>query len=185
MGYEDKCLSCYGSGKDWQDRQCRKCGGSGKVKPYRRTINLHEGAKLGWNEMFSTIRLGDPKACCVCSKPLPGRKRTFCCSDCRMGYLWRIWKGAHWQKRTIYCRDGAACKACGEVFESPIRPGGPAYPEFASLQLDHIKPLHLGGDESPANFQLLCGPCHQKKSAAEHRARAARVPLAHPTTEDR
>ncbi len=31
--------------------------------------------------------------------------------------------------------------------------------------VDHIMPLALGGEHSPSNIQLLCGPCNLRKSA--------------------
>lgn len=179
MGYIDKCPTCYGSGKSfaydkatdsYPECACRRCGGSGKVAPYRVSIGLSEGASLGWNEMESSPRYGDEGCCVACNSLLPKRKRSFCGPSCKRGYLWRVWKGARWQKRAVACRDGSACKACGEVFESPIRPGGKPYPDYAMLELDHIRPLHRGGNESPANCQLLCIPCHREKTQRERRS---------------
>lgn len=37
-----------------------------------------------------------------------------------------------------------------------------------AVEVDHIKPLHLGGDDSHTNLQGLCKECHKKKSADEH-----------------
>jgi 5-methylcytosine-specific restriction protein A len=55
-------------------------------------------------------------------------------------------------------RDQWTCQQCGKV--------------TAHLQVDHIKPLSEGGNESDQNKQSLCVPCHEKKSAAEcHRAK--------------
>lgn len=171
MGYHDRCTSCYGAGIRWDDAACRRCGGSGKSKPYRRALTMVEGEKLGWSELVSFFqrRVSD-KHCVVCSALLPGRRKTFCSDACERGYMWRVWKGAHWQKRAVANRDGAACKRCGEVFERPIVEGGPDYPDFAKLQLDHIRPLHLGGTEHPENCQLLCEDCHKAKSARERSA---------------
>jgi 5-methylcytosine-specific restriction endonuclease McrA len=33
------------------------------------------------------------------------------------------------------------------------------------FHLDHIMPLHRGGEHAPHNLQLLCGPCNLRKSA--------------------
>ena len=178
MSYHTKCTKCYGRGttlffsKDGDSAEglCNRCGGTGKIKPYRKAITLQEGAGIGWNEMESSPRYCDDKCCVACNKPLP-KRRSFCSDGCKRGYLWRVWKGAHWQKRAIAHRDGAACKACGEVFESPIRDGGKPYPDYSSLQLDHIKALHLGGDESPSNCQMLCIPCHAAKTKRERVSR--------------
>ena len=37
---------------------------------------------------------------------------------------------------------------------------------------DHILPLHLGGKTEGTNLQLLCKPCHRRKSATETTERA-------------
>ena len=37
----------------------------------------------------------------------------------------------------------------------------------ASQQVDHIKPIHLGGDDSHTNLQGICEQCHKEKSADE------------------
>lgn len=34
-------------------------------------------------------------------------------------------------------------------------------------QIDHIEPWFLGGGEELENGQLVCTPCHQKKTAQE------------------
>lgn len=57
-------------------------------------------------------------------------------------------------------RDGRLCVLCGQ----------------AATEVDHIKPIALGGSWSLDNAQSLCGSCHLLKTmreAAERRARAA------------
>ena len=36
-----------------------------------------------------------------------------------------------------------------------------------ATELDHIKPLHQGGTDTPENRQGLCGECHLEKSVTE------------------
>lgn len=45
----------------------------------------------------------------------------------------------------------------------------------AATEVDHILPLHRGGDDAPHNLQPLCHDCHASKSAMERggRRRAA------------
>lgn len=167
MGLATKCLSCYGSGKSWQDGPCRRCGGSGAVAPYRVSINLTDGEALGWNVMESSPKYRDDGCCSSCNQKLTGRKTSFCSKDCERGYMWRVWKGARWQKRAVAHRDGSACRCCGEVHESPIRPGGKPYPNYSELEMDHIIPLHRGGSEKPENCQMLCEKCHASKTRRE------------------
>lgn len=40
--------------------------------------------------------------------------------------------------------------------------------------VDHITPLHMGGDDQDSNKELLCTECHDAKSAREAGARAGR-----------
>ena len=49
-------------------------------------------------------------------------------------------------------RDGWRCQDCGKA---------------GRLECDHVRPLHLGGDNSPENLQALCIACHLVKTRAE------------------
>lgn len=53
-------------------------------------------------------------------------------------------------------RDMGLCQPC--LREGRMTP-------FA--QVDHIKPKHLGLDNSPPNLQCICSTCHAEKSARE------------------
>jgi 5-methylcytosine-specific restriction protein A len=39
-----------------------------------------------------------------------------------------------------------------------------------ATEVDHIRPLHMGGTDDGANLQGLCHECHRKKTAQELRA---------------
>jgi 5-methylcytosine-specific restriction endonuclease McrA len=61
-------------------------------------------------------------------------------------------------RERIILRDGAACRICGKM--------------IGRLEVDHITPLHLGGNEgSDANRQLLCRDCHRAKTEREGKSR--------------
>ena len=70
-------------------------------------------------------------------------------------------RGSAWMKiRTrILRRDKGLCQEC-------LRNGRPT----EATKVDHITPLHLGGDDNDENLQSLCGPCHDAKTAEEARA---------------
>jgi 5-methylcytosine-specific restriction enzyme A len=73
--------------------------------------------------------------------------------DPRQDRSTRANRGRRWMKlrAQILARD-PVCKSCNRA---------------ASQQVDHIKPLAQGGDDSYANLQGLCIPCHQAKTASE------------------
>jgi 5-methylcytosine-specific restriction endonuclease McrA len=45
-----------------------------------------------------------------------------------------------------------------------------------ATQLDHIIPLHLGGEDHESNLQGLCVECHEQKTTREARDRLAGSP---------
>jgi 5-methylcytosine-specific restriction endonuclease McrA len=51
---------------------------------------------------------------------------------------------------------------------------GASAPDVKLIQ-DHIIGLAAGGLDVPANYQWLCGPCHDTKTAAERAAGRARA----------
>ena len=59
-------------------------------------------------------------------------------------------------RQRILVRDGAACVKCGCGL---------------NLEIDHTIPLHLGGQESDINRQVLCVDCHHAKSVQEEKDR--------------
>lgn len=63
--------------------------------------------------------------------------------------------GTAWDKlrATILDRDNHLCQAC-------LRNGRPV----PGNQVDHIKPKAKGGTDDESNLEVLCRPCHDKKS---------------------
>lgn len=43
-------------------------------------------------------------------------------------------------------------------------------PLEATLEIDHVVPLHLGGSNHMSNLQALCPACHARKTQAERGA---------------
>jgi hypothetical protein len=54
-------------------------------------------------------------------------------------------------RQLVWQRDQGRCVYCGATSE---------------LQLDHQIPVSMGGSNTEANLQLLCGPCNRRKGAA-------------------
>jgi 5-methylcytosine-specific restriction endonuclease McrA len=59
----------------------------------------------------------------------------------------------------IFKRDGWKCMKCG--IRTPRKQRGTLASN--APELDHIKPLGMGGNGSPANCQCLCRACNQAK----------------------
>lgn len=68
-------------------------------------------------------------------------------------------RGAELQRirERILLRDDYTCQVCGRV--------------SVHLEIDHVKPLHLGGAEADSNRQSICRWCHEQKSAREAKGR--------------
>lgn len=74
--------------------------------------------------------------------------------------FWRLLYGATKQIRVLLeIRDGNFCRHCGldgNSFDGT---------DTATLQVDHILPVHKGGGGMGLwNFQLLCKSCHKQKT---------------------
>jgi 5-methylcytosine-specific restriction endonuclease McrA len=63
-------------------------------------------------------------------------------------------------RERIIARDGAACTKCGFM---PYN--------LSQLEVDHVVPLFMGGQESDENRACLCKRCHRKKSDLEEKER--------------
>lgn len=60
-------------------------------------------------------------------------------------------------RQRIGLRDEWTCRLCGMVTQHG--------------EVDHVVPLHLGGQETDKNRQYLCSPCHRSKSEKEEKNR--------------
>lgn len=79
------------------------------------------------------------------------------------GYGWR-----HQQMRAIVLREEPLCRAC-------LKRSPPLY--TPSVIADHIEPKAEGGTDDRENYQGLCEPCSDAKTAEEAaRARGAKAP---------
>lgn len=64
------------------------------------------------------------------------------------------------QRMRVYLAQEGKCKACGVLLST------------SAFELDHVQPLHLGGEVTDGNTQALCKACHAAKTASEATARA-------------
>lgn len=78
------------------------------------------------------------------------------------------------RRLAVYVRDNWTCQYCGRVFvpDASNLTGRyapynrlPGDPDIVCLELDHIHPVALGGDNSEENLQAACTPCNKRKLA--------------------
>jgi len=101
------------------------------------------------------MAVGAPKACTTCGKAG--------CTE----HVRKPWEGAGkgrggrpWRRlrQQVLDRDHWLCQTCkreGRVTQAQ--------------EVDHIKPVSQGGDDSLANLEAICKPCHRRKTASESR----------------
>ena len=95
-------------------------------------------------------------------------------------------------KRQVIIRDKAMCQVCG-LPGIPVKRYGKStviiplvgtevlpwqdYNGRASavFELDHIKPVFLGGTNLPENLRVTCGLCNRRKNSMVYRREAAQV----------
>ena len=102
--------------------------------------------------------------CLNCDKPLPSRRRKYCCDECSEEWLC---KHSHQAMRLrLIQKRGACCQKCGK--QIVIDENGIHVTDFSDIVMDHIIPISLGGLEfEEGNLQLLCSACNKIKTALD------------------
>jgi 5-methylcytosine-specific restriction endonuclease McrA len=106
------------------------------------------------------------RICEWCGKPLSGRQRKWCSVGCVKDWLstWQWEEIAKRALRRVVEPDGTVrCQGCREFLLFNIH--------RVPFDIDHITPLADGGSNDPQNLQILCVPCHKKKTSLEAKAR--------------
>ena len=62
-------------------------------------------------------------------------------------------------------RDGWQCVNCGWSPGDPVPTAPTGRPLYRGLEIDHVHPRSLGGEDSALNFQILCTTCNTRKGA--------------------
>ncbi|MGW3662539.1 HNH endonuclease [Streptomyces sp. NPDC005141] len=73
----------------------------------------------------------------------------------RRAVLVRAFSGAARLRALVGARGGARCGRCGSLVLADV------------VDVDHVQPLALGGEDTDTNVQPLCHGCHQRKTATE------------------
>lgn len=63
------------------------------------------------------------------------------------------------KRAKIFARDNGLCQTCKRNGLVTV-----------ATQVDHIKPLHLGGTDDDSNLESICDYCHKAKTKEEQAA---------------
>ncbi|WUL88496.1 HNH endonuclease [Streptomyces sp. NBC_00342] len=66
-----------------------------------------------------------------------------------------MFSGAARLRALVGARGGARCARCGSLVLADV------------VDVDHMQPLALGGEDTDGNVQALCHGCHWAKTDAE------------------
>jgi len=77
-------------------------------------------------------------------------------------------KARRYEFLPVLAKYNHCCAVCGE--SNPFH-----------LQLDHVNPTSKGGEDTPENWQVLCGPCNNVKNNIEG---MARIPARKPSNSE-
>lgn len=140
--------------RKYTERTCPICGT--QFRPY------YSGQKYCAQECkFEAHRRKGLITCAQCGKPFKRSKKDtlYCSARCYGDSMLSPHprKGKEFSRavrRAIKERDGHACVLCGAS---------------RRLEIDHIVPVSLGGDNSIDNGQTLCHDCHRSKSLQQRK----------------
>ncbi len=104
------------------------------------------------------------KGLCICGKPQGSKQlnlRKYCSYKCRDSYQdsWTTWSMI---RDKLLTKRGRKCEKCGAT-PKDIKPTTLSVYDY--FEVDHIKAIVNGGSETDeSNLQVLCHPCHVKKT---------------------
>lgn len=118
------------------------------------------GMPNDWND-FPRRKLEGHWVCRRCSKPLGGRKVSWCSRAC----LLEVSLLCDWRyiRRQVRRRDRYTCVLCGRGHKTGF---------YGTLEVDHIVEVQDGGLSTMENLRTLCWICHKAKTAEMRRKRA-------------
>ena len=102
----------------------------------------------------------DPTTCRWCNGKLTGRQKNWDKKECGLAYAIAC---GYFTKKLAFDlndvnKDGiVACKSCHKDVD------------YKNSEVDHIRPLALGGTNDPENMQVLCWDCHYGKTNHDYK----------------
>ncbi|MFF4771121.1 HNH endonuclease [Streptomyces sp. NPDC001255] len=73
----------------------------------------------------------------------------------RRSVLARVYSGAARLRALVVARGGARCERCGSLVLADV------------VDVDHVRALARGGEDTDGNVQVLCRPCHGVKTGED------------------
>jgi 5-methylcytosine-specific restriction endonuclease McrA len=121
--------------------RCYHCGKLFKEPKRLKVLSFYSAALFAPLTMTRKEARTMLKLCLSCSQPIKQGSR---CKPCQEKY--RPAQARFNLPALVKQRDGNKCKNCGGV---------------NGLEVHHITPLYLGGDNSARNLITLCQKCHE------------------------
>ncbi|MFF1377559.1 HNH endonuclease [Streptomyces sp. NPDC058308] len=84
-----------------------------------------------------------------------GKRASVRARRARRAVLVRVFSGAARLRALVGARGGARCARCGSLVLAVV------------VDVDHMQPLALGGEDTDGNVQALCHGCHLVKTAED------------------
>lgn len=114
---------------------------------------------------YSSDLREDKTTCKWCGKTLEGHSKSFCSSECKEDYSWRVS-----ERRTlpaiphrVALRDNYHCIYCGKDVASTNRHGIRVPVSAGDCTCDHLIPVSKGGTDHLTNLACACKDCNFKK----------------------
>ncbi|MEV3892039.1 HNH endonuclease [Streptomyces anulatus] len=95
-----------------------------------------------------------------------GKRASVRARRARRAVLVRVFSGAARLRALVGARGGARCARCGLLVLADV------------VDVDHMQPLALGGEDTDGNVQPLCHACHLVKTAEDFGASTPRTDTA-------
>ena len=129
--------------------------------------------------LWYNIVMNDISNCMVCRKPLSGKQRSFCCTDCKNQYFlsYKAQKQrAEKRKAELIAEHGGKCEHCGYNFSLSAlsfydRAGGSLHIDANVLANSNFKKL----EKELKNAQVLCRNCYEELQTLPLPSRPSKV----------
>ena len=155
--------SCDTSGCDLTFKDCSECGVSKPTSSFHRKADSIDGHTITCGECLSdwqrSYRADNPEASAAANKKYyESNKEIFFAANTRRQRLLADAVQEPYTREEIFARDNWICGLCEEPIDPELR-----HPDRGYASIDHIVPLSLGGDDTPANVQAAHFGCNSAK----------------------